>query len=560
MITATIDAGSSKVVLVDEAYGDLQWEKGDKISVFDQSVMPSSGGYIFTAASSASSTQFVGPEGVILSPRVYGLYPAQDNAILDIDAGDLYFTVPSSQKSNSANSKCDFNILLVGASDKPESMAFYNACSGIRFTVSRNNISKVILRGNSGEILTGSACASFNDDCSFSVVPSPVAGETYVELTTSSTFSTGKYYYISLIPGAFYHGFSLEFYSATGELISSTSTESYKKLAAGMFGSILEADKQSSLDRIGDGEDLSVSGPSNCYLVNKSGTYKFPACMGNSLNRPVIGGASAEVLWSCNSFYKFDNDLIVSSVDLGDGYVYFKTPYVLENGSAVIAVRDAAGEILWSWHIWVIKDYDADAKAYHINGHTVMDRNVGALGVFGNNDLANGFHYQWGRKDPFPGFLGTTARPDFFIAKSYSAAQTTFEYSVANPTTFVYGNTWCDAAQTEPLWEDTYKNFTDPCPAGWRVPAAGNLTTSSYAFSASMYGLNLSDDNGKNCWVPMSGLIGAGDGVYKSYRKEAVVWTADHGKSVQMNLDNRTINFNASVVPSTGGSVRCIKD
>lgn len=562
VITATLDAGASKVVLVDEGYGDLQWKKGDRISVFDQDGVSSSGGYEFTAASSASTTEFVGPDGVTLTPRIYALYPYQEDAAFDLDTRAVIFTVPSSQQSvssgfgNSVSS--EFGIVLLGASDDADAVAFYNACSGIRFTVSNNNIKKVVLKGNNGEILAGPACASFHDDCSFSVIGSPEEGETSIELTTSDSFSTGRYYYISLIPGAFYRGFTLEFYSDSETLVASTRTDSYKKLAPGAFGTILNADLQSSVDRITDGEDISVNGPANCYIVSKSGSYKFPTCIGNSRKMPVVGGHTAEVLWSCNSTYKFDKDIIITSADLGDGYVYFKTPYVLENGNAVIAVRDADGEILWSWHIWVLDGYDPDDKAFHINGHAVMDRNLGAFGIFGNADKAHGLLYQWGRKDPFPGYLGNATRPELFTARAFDSAQTTAEYSVANPTVFVYGDSWCDEAKSDDLWDGAAKSVTDPCPAGWRIPSAGALKT-SHSFSSSMYGVNLSDDDAKNCWFPMCGLLGDSDGVFKSYRKEAVIWTAGR-KAVLANLDSRSINFEADAVPSTGGSVRCIKD
>ena len=51
------------------------------------------------------------------------------------------------------------------------------------------------------------------------------------------------------------------------------------------------------------GEDLSVNGTANCYIVSKAGTYKFPLVKGNSTtkNDKISNAATAEVLWETDN-------------------------------------------------------------------------------------------------------------------------------------------------------------------------------------------------------------------------------------------------------------------
>lgn len=129
----------------------------------------------------------------------------------------------------------------------------------------------------------------------------------------------------------------------------------------------------------------------NCYIINDHGYYKFPVCYGNTYNatgnsayyaaettfsegkdyqlinfvghddQPITSSRSSGTVWIENA----DNAVIVwqDSPDLvedveliscnGNNWISFHTAkQALSQGNAVIAVRDASGAILWSWHIW----------------------------------------------------------------------------------------------------------------------------------------------------------------------------------------------------------------
>lgn len=96
-----------------------------------------------------------------------------------------------------------------------------------------------------------------------------------------------------------------------------------------------------------------------------------------------------------------------------------------EEGNALIAAFNKAGDIVWSWHIWVTKNEPANLSSaivystyawnntegiitsIRVPGYAIMPCNLGALkyepdDVNTVDPLTHGMLYQWGRKDPFP--------------------------------------------------------------------------------------------------------------------------------------------------------------
>ena len=177
---------------------------------------------------------------------------------------------------------------------------------------------------------------------------------------------------------------------------------------------------------------LSADGTANTYIVNKADClYAFNAKVkGNGSTKSIswsydgephstafdaaLAPSSAELLWY--SIPEGEGGFVnASPVSAGsvmyddvDGLIYFKTPKTFVNGNAVIAALNESGEIVWSWNIWAVEGWDADATSRKAGRYTVMDRNLGAVisgvGSTGNYEpaYAVGNYYQWGRKDPFP--------------------------------------------------------------------------------------------------------------------------------------------------------------
>lgn len=305
--------------------------------------------------------------------------------------------------------------------------------------------------------------------------------------------------------------------------------------------------------------DLSTEGGSmttaNCYVVNAAGTYKLPLVYGNAMvngnpnpqaysdrhfvdynnkhiNGPWITSSGtpedATLVWS-DGFYMF-NDVHLD----GDYLVFTINKDYMQQANAIVAVRDASGTIMWSWHIWVTeRDINQTHKVDDwSNGATydMMSSNLGWVdgkqvyydprkfeftftqgktgdiktmtvtqegATFDYKD-AGSTYYQWGRKDPIVALMNRdkTGVDDYrrldtptddYLYKTQPGWVTSADgikhpnvYYVQNAT---YSSTaWLtDAAYSPKLWnvDGTEKNIWvassrktvyDPSPKGFKVP------------------------------------------------------------------------------------------
>ena len=335
--------------------------------------------------------------------------------------------------------------------------------------------------------------------------------------------------------------------------------------------------------------DLSGSESANCYIVSSAGSYMFRTVQGNS-STSVGSVASAEVLWE-----SFGTDIepnvgdLIKSVSHSDGYIYFQTADTFKEGNAVIAAKDASGEILWSWHIWLTDK--PEEQVYYNNAGTMMDRNLGATSATPGDVGALGLLYQWGRKDPF---LGSSSISSSTVAKSTiswpsavssDSSKGTIAYATANPTTFIkYNSNNCDwyytgsSSTDNTRWAtDKDKSIYDPCPAGWRVPDAGRngvwskaLGSSSTFRNALLYdstneGMNFSGKFGSasTIWYPASGFRSYYDGSLNNVGNRGSYWSASPNSDDAYSLFFSSIGY---VCPSNGSlraygcSVRCLQE
>ena len=223
----------------------------------------------------------------------------------------------------------------------------------------------------------------------------------------------------------------------------------------------------------GSAVNLSRNGTANCYIVPVAySEYAFNASVKGNSDESVGNIAEAVVLWETkNDRNPIIVGDVIASVSFDGNMVHFFLPEEPVSGNAVIAVKDAMGTILWSWHIWVV-DFDPVATQQTYNsGAVMMVRNLGALimipGVYGSW----GLKYQWGRKDPFVGGLYSgwdrafTAPSDAIRYEYYNSSTDTMENAVKNPAVVYNDARWGDATN---LW--SYKKTKyDPCPVGWRI-------------------------------------------------------------------------------------------
>ena len=251
-------------------------------------------------------------------------------------------------------------------------------------------------------------------------------------------------------------------------------------------------------------------------------------------------------------------------------------------GNAVIALKDNAGKILWSYHVWAPGDAVNDVV---IGGVTFMDRNIGAMtksAPSGTETTAVGMHYQWGRKDPFPpaaslstpnGVQSAVYPADAitYIAANEGHAGKPLNFTIENPATYIWGSgatgmeDWSQI-QNDEYW-GTVKTDYDPCPYGYIVPSKDQLqaVVGQWDKSANATkGKNIvCDDGSVNYWVKAgwyrrsynatSHLANVGNNGYY-WTSTAVAYSA----SVRGSYASEGGNMKASV-RRWGGNVRCVK-
>lgn len=343
------------------------------------------------------------------------------------------------------------------------------------------------------------------------------------------------------------------------------------------------------------------------YQTSNSGTYilqHFKDHAGQDITDPWItqsgGGANApdgaKLVWADES--GLVTGLTVTSSGT-DAFVKFEVPAsAIKNGNAVIAVTKG-GTVVWSWHLWFAPQDVLNTTActnfqnkiykftneplgfkYTVwNGTTYSSprsvkvkveqtygqaggKQTGVFTITQNNGSFKKFastHYQWGRKDALPG-------TDTIAQGSYSFDNTqggrSIDYAIQHPENmFIYAGTgdvnnynWCNA-RYDNLWAadntvTTYndnvvvKTIYDPCPAGFKMPAAnaftGFTTTGQAAYSRLEFNVNDVWDDGWNfnnkISSPDATIYFPATGFRESYRDglqnvggKGFYWTAGQG-------------------------------
>ena len=269
----------------------------------------------------------------------------------------------------------------------------------------------------------------------------------------------------------------------------------------------------------------------NCYVVTHPGYYKFPLVYGNAIKN----GASNANAYGSSTFVNHlgkkitdpyiynnkddnENNLVANSAELvwqdaeylikniglssDKHYIQFEiTKENIQQGNAVIAVKDENSKIMWSWHIWVTNKNVYETQAVTASNKTLMFMPF-PLGWNDSTPAPTCTFYQWGRKDPFPPSDGSslTSTIDKKVYKyddsgnsitencwSQSNSQATIATSVLNPSTFYcFNGNWCSPSSNE-LWnvgeddnnvdfETITKSVYDPSPAGFRLPETAAFT------------------------------------------------------------------------------------
>ncbi len=212
------DQGATKTSY-ESASGHILWSPGNQISLFYGS--GTDGGSCFTATNDepVQRTQFSGTIGVITGITedsddyyFWGVYPysAQNSC----DGSTVTAVVPHEQTAV-AETFNDGEFVAIGKSAGLV-MGFYNLCGAFYVKVTRNDITRITLKGKGDETLAGQVKISMSTGVP--VVSDILDGENEVTLTrpNGAAFTPGVGYFISCLPNRFSTGFSFEMETSGG--------------------------------------------------------------------------------------------------------------------------------------------------------------------------------------------------------------------------------------------------------------------------------------------------------------------------------------------------------
>ena len=324
----------------------------------------------------------------------------------------------------------------------------------------------------------------------------------------------------------------------------------------------------------------------NCYLISAPGYYKIPLVYGNAVKggadnpssyktsntgtyilknfkdhagvdiaSPYINvqnsgnpATQASIVWT-------DQSGIVDGLSVtnagANSYVNFHVPQdKIKNGNAVIAVKNASGTVMWSWHLWfdhsdvlnTIACTNYQGQVYNFTKQTLgfayrkweastydkprvvrvkVEQTIanGGTKQFAYIDITqnpgsvkeiSSTLYQFGRKDAMP--VVQTVSDGSFTANG--GDQMSVTNGIQHPETFyTYGSTWDNGYNQYNLWSmnntttgyndnSVVKTIYDPCPAGFHMPASnaftGFTTTGQTASTQSQFNVSGAWDWGWN--------------------------------------------------------------
>ena len=554
VFTAKTEAASRTMLSGNDSDGyDVLWQSGDSITVVDGALHAG----VYTTTSTTTRGEFTYARGTEANtPDYKAYYPAS------IYNGGTP-TLPDTQAYTEGNIA---QSPMYAESSTP-SLSFTNLCGilRLRITTSQGTQNVRYITVSADEPMSGAF--SFSENAA--VISSGTAGVT-LDCGPSGTAigSEAKDFYIA-VPANTYSNLKI-----------TVTTSSFAQQTKTANKAIVVSRSQITPVSLGFNNlevaytNLSALETANSYIVGEAGAYKFKANVaGNgvaSLSGVSLGIgpiSSADLLWATlgTEIVPSSSELI-QNVSYENGYVYFVTGREFREGNALIAVRDASSNILWSWHIWFESD-DLEAMAqkyWNGDSHILMDRNLGATSNCYSEDnfFDAGLYYEWGRKDPFTGVVSRSSSATR-VAKKGSATTTNvvsmdIAGSIARPTDLSSGGI------SGATWDTAAKNIFDPCPPGWRVPStdAFSHVTGEFPWESGK-GSSLSKwwDKTYKYWFPAAGAQGHGNyNFFKDVGDASYVYTTTSAYSRSFDISSSIKGSMQAKDSYWACSVRCLKE
>ncbi len=249
---ATSGENDTRTVLQQD--GRVFWSPSDCITVFYGNVP---GMFTSTNTEPAASAEFTGSLGSFAidgETEFRAIYPHSNDIVTPTDEGILSIFLPSEQTGVEGTFADDLFICV--AKSKDVNLHFYNVCGGVKFSLARGDIKKVVFRGNNGETLAGRMAVEF-DSKGIPQVTDMTGGKSSVTLVApdGGTFKEGAYYYLVLVPQSLTKGYTMELW--TDELVETVSSQASVTVRRSAWG-VLEGLGATS-STLPDAVDLGLS-------------------------------------------------------------------------------------------------------------------------------------------------------------------------------------------------------------------------------------------------------------------------------------------------------------
>ena len=559
-----------------DEYRKVLWQPNDSIGVTNSLKSSYMDKFVNIEEEVSEFSTFEGE--TVYSQTYYMFYPYSKD-LKPRDGNKIDFVIPTGQ-TYAKESFASNAMPMVAKGDPYSTIQFYSLCGVLALNITGSEtVQAISFTGKNAEGNPISIAGNYYVDMDYEDTPKIYTRDNNNSATVTLNCgdgvaldaSTPTPFYI-VLPPATYDSFTIMIATTDGKIMIKQSTRplTIKRANVTKTGALTYVANETI--------DLSTLGTANSYIVNEAGLYSIDATtIGNgefgfiddeSFHTSVstIEPVSAHLVWE-------DTPGVIGGVTFSNGRINFMSTGT--EGNALVAVTDADGKILWSWHIWVT---DAPEEQTYVNNtgtYVMLDRNLGAIRAdrgTSEDDWkeSNGLHYQWGRKDPFAYEKYTNERTQLSINEA-----------IEMPTCFAYGNSQWTSEKLRDLWSTAQKTIYDPCPVGYRVA----VSEVWYGFSKTgesvdrTKNMNIAssfdhgwyfyiNDNSETAWYPATSDIYEWGGYvnyntsssgYWSANNEGGDWSRILSFHYYSDLDCNLNPFNTSS-STCGRQVRCMKD
>lgn len=305
-LTATMEQpGETRTVISNEK--QVFWEPGDAIKVF---AGETSARFTCDLTAPAATAGFNGSlDGAWSEGKdIWAIYPYTDEAYIKNEEQwlFLFLTIPTVQTARAESFAQNMHVSV--AHSTTSSLQFFNVGSGIRFRLSDDGVTKVVLNGKGYERLSGTVGVWCDGDGIPLIVSMPsTSDQAILAAPEGKTLQKDTWYYIETIPTTLNKGFSLTLYRES-DLFQIEYTKPVT-LSRGVYGSLgtidLGADVKESDSLQGSGTEQDP------FLISSLEDLLLMQKRVNSDNGVIIGSQGLAVTAN-TAYYRLTADLDMS--------------------------------------------------------------------------------------------------------------------------------------------------------------------------------------------------------------------------------------------------------